>query len=247
MEIRPRRRHAEEGESYFMSMTDMMVGLLLIFIILLAYFALQLQTKTAELTGASAARKEMLEEMQQDLEKKGLKVAIDTRTGVLRLPDDVLFAKGSAQLSAEGLNAVTKVAEAMGNVMPNYSYLSNKCKNQKNSSAVLVDSKPTIDAIFVEGHTDSDILRGPNGNYDLSVQRALATFIALRSAGQGLDNFINRCGGERVLSLSGYGPDRPVDRGINEASKSKNRRIDLRFLMNTPTTDNERNILIDKK
>lgn len=40
-----RRRHADEGESYFMSMTDMMVGLLLIFIILLAYFALQRLTE----------------------------------------------------------------------------------------------------------------------------------------------------------------------------------------------------------
>lgn len=65
-----RRRHTEEGESYFMSMTDMMVGLLLIFIILLAYFALQLQTKTAELTGSNAARQEMLEDMQRDLEKR---------------------------------------------------------------------------------------------------------------------------------------------------------------------------------
>lgn len=247
METRGRRRPTEEGESYFMSMTDMMVGLLLIFIILLAYFALQLQTKTAELTGASAARKEMLEDMQQDLEDQGLKVAIDTRSGVLRLPDDVLFAKGSSTLSGQGIEAVSKVAEAMVNVMPRYSYTTTECDKLLRVSSLEGSNKPSIDAVFVEGHTDSDRIGGPDGNYNLSVQRALETFKALRAAQSGLDNFVNKCGGERILGLSGYGPDRPVDKRDTEEGKSKNRRIDLRFLMNTPTTDADRDLLEEDK
>ena len=67
MEGAVRRRPPEEGESYFMSMTDMMVGLLLIFIILLAYFALNLQSKTEELTGANRTRAEILNDLQQSL------------------------------------------------------------------------------------------------------------------------------------------------------------------------------------
>src|SRR3546814_4768443 len=90
MEGAVRRRPPEEGESYFMSMTDMMVGLLLIFIILLAYFALNLQSKTEELTGANRTRAEILNDLQQSLKDKGLQVEIDTKTGDLRLPDDVL-------------------------------------------------------------------------------------------------------------------------------------------------------------
>jgi flagellar motor protein MotB len=40
-----------------------------------------------------------------------------------------------------------------------------------------------------------------------------------------------------VLSVSGYGPGRPVNRGDDAASKQMNRRIDVRFLMVTPTGD----------
>ena len=37
---------SEEGENYFVSMTDMMVGVLFIFIIMLMIFALDFRTKT---------------------------------------------------------------------------------------------------------------------------------------------------------------------------------------------------------
>ena len=63
-----RRKPPEEGESYFMSMTDMMVGLLLIFIILLAYFALNLQTKTEELTKVGKVKLE-IHQLERDLDK----------------------------------------------------------------------------------------------------------------------------------------------------------------------------------
>ena len=37
-----------------------------------------------------------------------------------------------------------------------------------------------------------------------------------------------------MLSVSGYGPQRPIDSGDSDAAKSKNRRIDLRIIMITP-------------
>jgi hypothetical protein len=51
-----RSRHEEEEESYFVSMADMMVGLLFIFIILLLYFALQSRQTTDALTGSGQTR-----------------------------------------------------------------------------------------------------------------------------------------------------------------------------------------------
>src|SRR3546814_2671633 len=118
MEGAVRRRPPEEGESYFMSMTDMMVGLLLIFIILLAYFALNLQSKTEELTGANRTRAEILNDLQQSLKDKGLQVAIDTKTGVLRLPETRLSAKGPGELRTRGQDPITKVATEMQWVFP---------------------------------------------------------------------------------------------------------------------------------
>ena len=45
----------EEGESYYVSMTDMMVGVLFIFIIMLSYFALQFRVTTASLSEVTAS------------------------------------------------------------------------------------------------------------------------------------------------------------------------------------------------
>lgn len=233
-----RRRPPEEGESYFMSMTDMMVGLLLIFIILLAYFALNLQTKTEELTGANRTRAEILNDLQQSLQERGLQVEIDTKTGVLRLPDDVLFDKGRFDLTDRGRNAIGKVASAMAEVLPCFT-ASDLCQGER--------SPHLIDAVFVEGHTDSDAMYGGMNNYGLSVRRAESTFAMLQQAQPALQSFLNKPkdepGSAPILGLSGYGPDRPIAEGDNEAAKERNRRIDLRFLMTSPTSGLDENIL----
>lgn len=238
MEGAVRRRPPEEGESYFMSMTDMMVGLVLIFIILLAYFALNLQSKTEELTGANQTRAEILNELRKSLKNKGLPVEINTKTGVLRLPDEVLFDKGRWELSNEGQKAISKVARAMVEVLPCYT-TSNLCKKKR--------SKHMIDAVFVEGHTDSDAMYGGMNNYGLSVRRAETTFSKLQLNQPALRGFLNKPAGEPgsapVLGLSGYGPDRPIEQGDSEGAKKRNRRIDLRFLMTAPSAGLDADIL----
>ena len=92
----------------------------------------------------------------------------------------------------------------------------------------------------VEGHTDSDPMSG-NGlirdNLDLSAIRATNTFRALVAAQPDLLDFQNAPGNEAspILSVSGYGPSRPVAAESSEENKARNRRIDLRFLMAPPT------------
>ena len=58
---------------------------------------------------------EILNDLQQSLKDRGLQVEIDTKTGVLRLPDDVLFDKGQWELTERGQAAISKVASAQIN------------------------------------------------------------------------------------------------------------------------------------
>ena len=229
MEARLLRKPQEESESYFISMTDLMVGLVLIFIILLAYFALNLQARTAELTGANQARAEILKDMAEALKEEGLEVTIDIETGVLRLPDDVLFESGRFTLTPRGEVAVQKVADAMSEILPCYTEGA-RCDGER--------SPHRVDAIFVEGHTDMDRMSGGMDNYDLSVMRAANTFRALKAGNPIVDQMRNlpedAPGSAKILSLSGYGPDRFVDPGDSDEAKARNRRIDLRFLMMSP-------------
>jgi hypothetical protein len=103
---------SEEGENYFVSMTDMMVGVLFIFIIMLMIFALDFRTKTdvqdnaidvarevtrklddlqqdvkaeiASMDRSQETRRKLLTTLRSELEADGMDVQIDEANGVLR-------------------------------------------------------------------------------------------------------------------------------------------------------------------
>ncbi|WP_353200125.1 OmpA family protein [Sandarakinorhabdus sp.] len=243
--------HHEEDEGYFVSMSDMLTGLLFVFIILLLYFAFQFRQTTQELTGANQARKELLEELQRRLDREGLPVEIDWVTGVLRLPDAVLFDSGNADLSDSGVKAVAKVANVMAAVMPCYTedHPRLKCR-------LAAKSPYRIDALFIEGHTDKQLLirGGRDTNIDLSASRAINTYLALIGKQPDLDGLQTQYRGlgsksgrlVPILSVSGYGLNRTIPGydSFSAADLSKNRRIDLRFLMVTPDPESARNMLL---
>jgi chemotaxis protein MotB len=228
-----RGRGEAEEESYFISMADMMVGLVFVFIVLLLYFAMQYRQNSAKITDATAARTTLLETLDRQLLARGLQVSIDTRTGVLRLPEDVLFDRGQADLTPRGQAAVAILGGALTRVLPCYTY--------PRPAGACAASLHDLDALFIEGHTDRDVLAGRGAlrdNLDLSVARAANTYRALVAAAPGLAALRNHAPGGRtpqpVLSVAGYGADRPIDTGDTPEAKARNRRIDLRFLMATP-------------
>jgi chemotaxis protein MotB len=225
-----RNRSAEDEESYFISMADMMVGLVFVFIILLIYFALQYQQKSKALSDAGETRTQMLMDIEAEIKRRNprLQVTIVEKTGVLRLPAEILFAKGNPELSKEGEDAVVTVAQALANVLPCYT-----TPRRKDNCRLTPHG---VEAMFIEGHTDSDPLQGSSvikGNLELSALRATNTFRVMTENVRSLDELKNR-EGRRVLSVSGYGEARLINMGQDEIAKASNRRIDLRFLMETP-------------
>jgi flagellar motor protein MotB len=235
-----RSRSEEEEESYFISMSDMMVGLLFIFIILLLYFALQFKQTTETLTGAGETRREILEKLKRRLDQRlrpyDLTVRIDPETGVLSLPNSILFPTREYELTPQGIQAVHIVADELAAVLPCYTDVAPggpPCRDKL--------ARHKIDALFVEGHTDADPLMGSGAvqdNLDLSALRATHTFRELITAQPGLERLVNSSGSRPVpiLGVAGYGERRPdpYASGSPDLIKAQNRRIDLRFLMITP-------------
>lgn len=224
-----------EEENYFVSMTDMMVGLVFIFIILLMYFALQFRDVTEELSGADRTRAQILKQLQESLHEKGVEVSIDTQNGVLRLPDSILFDSARAELKPEGHAAAGHLAAALGDVLPCY------VDGGAPRASSCPKTKHRIESVYIEGHTDADRYAGAGAlkdNWDLSVVRATNTYRALTAVQPQLGAACVRKGlqCEPVLSVSGYGPQRPVTAAPSEdeAAKRSNRRIDLRLIMVTP-------------
>jgi flagellar motor protein MotB len=236
------REPADEGD-YFVSMTDLMVGLIFVFLILLMWYALQFRDVTDQYTGADRTRSIILKDIQETLAKDGVQVSIDIQNGVLRLPDQILFERGHPELKTpDGDVAVQKLADALIKVLP--CYAEHPGLDVKHDECRHADAGHRIESIYIEGHTD-DIPFAPRGgirdNWDLSAERATNTYRALIGRRAALSSLCvwkreavtgKVC--EPILSVSGYGPQRPIYRGADDARKSQNRRIDLRIIMATP-------------
>ena len=89
-------------ESYFASFTDMLVGIIFIFIILLMIIANDFQKVTKSVTEINESRDKILKEIEHSLKQAGVPVTIDTEQGVLRLPESILFGVDQYKVNTKG-------------------------------------------------------------------------------------------------------------------------------------------------
>jgi flagellar motor protein MotB len=233
-----RRAGKEQESSYLEALSDLFVGFIFIFIIFLLLFALLLaeaqhrtEAVTTRLTDAGALRAQMLQEIEDALKRRGIQITIDTRTGIARLPESLLFESGSSELRADGADKLAIVAQELRAILPCYAY------GLQPSGHCSPSAHPILDAMFVEGHTDNvQYTAGSFDNYDLSAQRSKRTFVALRTSAPDLDQLVNGSG-QPLLSMSAYGASRPVRSNDTTDGQRVNRRIDLRFVVGTPSVE----------
>jgi chemotaxis protein MotB len=242
-----RERHAgslgHEG-SYLESLSDLFVGFLFIFIIFLMLFVLLLaeeRKKTeavrVQLTDAGALRSKMLEEIEDALKRRGILITIDTRNGIARLPESLLFDSGSWQIRSGGEPKLKIVAQELHAVLPCYAY------GLPRTHACIAAAHPILDAMFIEGHTDNVPFQDGD-NYELSARRSEKVFQMLKNDQPGLSSLTNGSGvsGKPLMGISAYGPDRPLNKNRTAEERSANRRIDLRFIVGTPKTTEIENV-----
>lgn len=222
-----------EEESYFVSMTDMMVGLLFIFILMLMYFALQFNKTAEQLTNANKTRGEILVKIEESLKSQGFEVEINPESGVLRLNEKVLeFAHNSADIRYEYRKVIEVLANALGDVLPCYSNKdSYELKSCKDNS-----QQHWLEAVFIEGHTDNT--GSLSNNLELSAKRAVSTYLALTRVRNEIESLKNG-DGQPLLSVSGYADKRPRIANDTAEHLRMNRRIELRIIMATPKKENE--------
>lgn len=230
-------------EGYFASFTDMLVGILFIFIILLVmvasnYQTQQNQSKAAQeaVTGMIESRNIVLEEMSRSLEKSGVKVEIDLEQGILRLPESVLFDKGSDQVTPAGRESLAKLAKVLAQYLPCLGV--SKVSDNSFCNCLHLKSRGCLEAVLIEGHTDTQGAEHGYDNWGLSARRAITVFKELTSSCPILDRGIVNKQNVPVLGVGGYEARRPV----STSDLRRNRRIDLRFVMRSPTPEDVKQI-----
>lgn len=217
--------HRTDGgseDAFTLSISDLMAGLLGVFILALSYFMLNLGEVTKQYTGNTEKRTALLQDIQQEMEEKGVKVIIDEKQGVLRIPENVLFAQGEAVVKPEGQAAIQSLSQSLYTILTQDKYAQ------------------SIETVFIEGHTDNVPIETAefHSNWELSTQRAINTWNLMRADQSALDTLHN-ANGQPIFSCSGYADTRPVtDDAYDENSeegRQANRRIDIRFAMMPPT------------
>ncbi len=226
-----------EGD-YFASMTDLMLGLIFIFIIMLMVFVLDMRhaeqrmtSATAALTESNLARRDLLRDLAKILDDQ-LPVTIDEAEGTLQLGGDILFPQGSADAYPAALPKLRLLGEALDRVLPCYAVAGDA---PPPSSCNRLRHRGRLDAVYIEGHTDTTPIHTPRfqSNWDLSAARASATYNRLVEAFPALATLKNDRA-NALIGVSGYGEYRPVDRSGTAAAMQRNRRIELRFIMAAP-------------
>jgi chemotaxis protein MotB len=274
-----REPESQETENYFVSLTDLMTGVVFIFVILLISYALtfnaakvdieklqntaesaqvpageteeqpeerkekatKLDQETSEngleddfvsgkldslahlLKAREEQRQRNLEHIVGRLQLKDIKVSLDSESGIIRLPEALLFDSGQAVLRPEGQIALEVVAAEITQLVEKWT---------------APDADFRLEALFIEGHTDSVPIKNARfaDNWELSTSRAVSISRALTIARPNLLNLKNP-NGLPVLGVSGYGENRPVADNSSDEGRRKNRRIDIRFILAYPSKE----------
>lgn len=194
----------------------------------------------AYLEEMSSARAILLERLAKRIRQQlpGIRVTVVAADGVIRFRGDDLFKSGRWRIRpGSTADRVSRaVGDALADTLPCYTVGRRTAIKASCNGAFTA-----IETIQIEGHTDSVPLSGPLrerekmlDNRDLSARRGAET---LRAAADRyrpeLMEFLN-LHGQPVLSFAGYGAMRPIDPRDTEEARAANRRIDIRFILQTP-------------
>lgn len=234
--LKPNNAAVDEENPYWMSFSDIMSALLVIFILASVVLILQLmeiqqelkerqihfEEEVVELKKAEEVRRTILDEAVEALRKRGIEVEISQNHTVLSIPNELLgFDTGAYEIHAGYQAQALEIGKVLNEVI---------------SRENRVDY---LDTIFIEGHTDSRPLQGfmGKGNWGLSTFRAISLwqFWEDRFAGKKPLSRLTNKDGSPLFSVSGYAETRPVVIEQRTAEDFKrNRRIDIRFTIRRP-------------
>jgi flagellar motor protein MotB len=230
--------NVDEENPYWISFSDLMSGLLVIFILAAVALIIELTEQQQKINAdiseqrqATKARKAVLYEIRDELLKNKILVEIADNDTVLRIPEKTLsFSSNSDRIPTDK------------NTQDTVKLIGIALHNAINKKVVSIDSTKMryefLDTVFIEGHTDSWPTKREKGNWGLSAFRAISLW-DFWNKNVGLSPKFNRmanANGIKLFSVSGYAASRRTQLVEKTAAqRSQNRRIDLRFTIKSPS------------
>jgi chemotaxis protein MotB len=187
----------------------------------------------AYLSQAMDQRREIIVELRERLliEFPELQVVISPEQDALRFQGEGLFQSGSSRLESRQRQIVETMGRLLDEILVCFT-LGERAERGPDCES----GNALIEAVQIEGHTDSD--GSDLNNLRLSTDRANATLLVMLDEDRTILAHQN-LRGQPVMSVSGYGEMRPIETNETTEGKSANRRIDLRIIMYAPSTVEE--------
>lgn len=208
---RENERIGEENNHYWMSYSDLMSALLLIFALLLMINILgnqeEMQAKDEMIDEVLGVKTRLIEELNKAFTDSNLEMEIDPQTGAIRFSSGVFFDYDSSSVSREG-------RKNLESFVPQY-------------IKVLLSEEfhEHISQIIIEGHTDEE------GNYlynlELSQDRAFSVVEEIFS--DGFPDFKEKDDLQFLITSNGRSYMVPIHDENDKVDQDKSRRVEFKF------------------
>lgn len=214
--MKPKTKNDDDSTNniFWITMTDLMTGLVLVFIVMFFYTYL---TGHVQMVQQKIEKENATKAIEETLKEQNLNAAVDTISGVVKISDLELFELNSAKLSDKGKKYLDKFAPAYLNSLFTNEYLN---KN--------------LDKIIIQGHTDSQTFAGKltedeqyMKNMELSLNRAFAVANYITNTPYNKENG-NKL--RKMILVEGASFSNPVIINGKE-DFAKSRRVELKLVM----------------
>lgn len=214
MRLKKRSEEHSEGNIFWITMTDLMTGLVMVFIVMFFYTYM---TSHMEMIKQNLAKENATKELKASLKAQNLNATVDAITGVVKISDLELFELGSYTLSEKGKAYLDKFAPAYFN-----SIFSNNFLNKN------------IEKIIIQGHTDSQTFKGKYSedeqymkNMELSLNRAFSVANYMSQTPYNKENGDKL---RKMILVEGASFSQPIILDGKE-DYQKSRRVELKIVM----------------
>lgn len=232
-----RRKRNEEETSYWLSYSDMMAAVLLVFVLIISFTMLQAKKKyeqkeaefveqQEQLHKILGVKTDLIELLNDEFENTELKVNVDPQTGAITFDSSILFDVDEYELKDSGKRFLRVFLKKYLNVLLGDQF------------------HDYVAEIIIEGHTDTD------GDYmhnlKLSQERALsvATFCLMNDE-TGLSKADKKTL-RKILTANGKSYSNPVYKKNGSVDMKASRRVEFKFRLKDEEAINEFRKMFDK-
>jgi len=224
----------EDDSGYMMSISDLMSGLVFIFIIALVYFVVHFKSVNKSLASRNETRTQILTEIEHRIKEKdldkNLEIEVNAKNGVIHIrdkSDKMLFKSGKAEPEGNGRIVLEGLSDLLRSIVPCYTPKNfQACGLPESQRPLPINRK--LETIFIEGHTDRYPIHNSqfSDNWELSVQRAIEVYRILIGKNEYLEQIKNESGFP-VFSVSGYVMVPPKDGEMNKPENQSTLKMNL--------------------